>query len=397
MAINNLHLVVAKMSVESSSVSEGDKLKQRTSLLMRLYWQDEIFKIGRELRLTYFEQVHNFWEINLYQGALEIARNIDDNMLLAILSSHPKPYGISLGGFQGKYYSLDENGQLSFKNSQDNVRKNVRTALKKWGERGYGILQALINKNGRTSYFELIDEIERVLGYEFAPSYVLPRLAPLKLVFKTGSNKYPEWTMPSEIIPVVQEEIRSFKRPLQPPRLKPIISESLLKQMRERDTLANEIIEARRNIDVVFKSRFKTAFFRQNEIATNDLRKPCSNEAEFNNRILSLALLIDGIETTSVSKLIRSEGETGSINLLETLFDERVIDYDKMVIRNLRMIVTLRSKKYPVHMDDPKYLNALSYFGFTDMPPDWQNLWETILCRYLESLRGLLSILLQVQ
>ena len=167
--------------------------------------------------------------------------------------------------------------------------------------------------------------------------------------------------------------------------------------MRERDTLANEIIEVRRNIDVVFKSRFNTAFFRQNEMATNDLRKPCSNEAEFNNRILSLALLIDGIEAANLSKLIRNKGVTGSINLLETLFDERVIDYDKTVIRNLRMIVTLRSKKYPVHRDDPMYLNALSYFGFTDMPPDWQNLWETILYRYLESLRGLLSILLQVQ
>jgi hypothetical protein len=385
------------MSAESSDISKEDKLKERTSLLMRLYWQDEIFKIGRERGLTYFEQIHDFWEINLYQGALEIARNIDDNVLLAILSSHPKPYGISLGGFQGKYYSLDENGQLSFKNSLDNVRKNVRTALKKWGERGYGILQALINKNGRTTYFELIDEIERVLGYEFAPSYILPRLAPLKLVFKTGSNKYPEWTMPSEITTVVQEEIRSFKRPLQPPRIKPTISEGLLKQMRERDTLANEIIEARRNIDIVFKTRFKTAFFRQNEIAINDLRKSCSDEAEFNNRILSLALLIDGIEIASVSKLIKSKGKPGSINLLETFLDEQIIDYDKTIIRNLRMIVTLRSKKYPVHRDDPMYLNALSYFGFTEMPPDWQNLWETILFRYLESLRGLLSILLQIQ
>lgn len=265
------------------------------------------------------------------------------------------------------------------------------------GERAYGILQALINRNGRASYFELIDEIERVLGYEFAPSYLLPRLAPMKLVFKTGSNKYPDWTMPSEIIPVVQEEIRSFKRPSQPPRLRPLFSESLLRQMRERDTLANDIIEARRNLDVVFESKFKTRLFRQNEMAVNDLRKPCSDEVEFNNRILSLTLLIDGIETNMVSKLIRSDVAAGSVNLLEKLLDERVGDHDKTTIRNLREIITLRSKRYPVHRDDPMYLNALSYFGFTDVPPDWQNLWETILHRYLESLRGLLSISLQVQ
>lgn len=364
---------------------------------MRVYWQDEIFKIGKELHLPYFDQFKNYWDMNHYQGALDIARNTDDKKLLDILFKHPKPYGVSLGGFQGKYYSLTENCQLSFKSSQNEVRKNVQSALKKWGEKTLGILQALINKNGSAGYFELIDEIERVLGYEFAPSYLLPRLAPMKLVFKTGSNKYPEWTMPSEIIPVVQEEIRGFKRPSQPPRLRPAYSEIVLRQMRERDELVNEIIDARKNLNVIFERKFKTKLFIQHEMAVNDLRKPCSDEEQFNNRILGLAILIDGIETRAILELIMAKVEPGAVNLLEKLLDKRVGEYDKTPITNLRKIIALRSKKYPVHKDDPKYLDALNYFGFTEMPPDWQNLWEAILHRYLESLKKIISILLRVQ
>lgn len=53
---------------------------------------------------------------------------------------------------------------------------------------------------------------EKVLGYEYVPSYLLPRFGPLKLVFKTGSNKYPDWTMPPEIIPAVREELVTYKK-----------------------------------------------------------------------------------------------------------------------------------------------------------------------------------------
>jgi len=302
-----------------------------------------------------------------------------------------------LGGFHGKYYTASTTGELRLQDSWELIRKNVRKALSKWSDQSYGTLQALINKNGKAAYFDLLDEIEKVLGYEFTPSYLLPRLRPLNLVFKTGSNKYPEWTMPSEIIPVVEEEIHGFKRPSQPSHGKRSFSESLLKQLREFDSLGNGIVDARRNLNVVFERRFGTALLKQNEMATNDLRKPCSNEEEFNNRILTLALLIDGIEADRISKLVKSGTQGGSVNLLEKFLEEHVEQYDKTAIKNLRMTVTLRSKRYPVHKDDPQYLNALSYFGFTELPPDWQDLWETLLNRYLETLQSLISSIIRIQ
>jgi len=185
---------------------EEEKLRERTSLLMRYFWLDKIYKIGKDLGLPYFDKFSNYWEINHYQGALEIAKAINDDDLLKLVTKNRPKYGLSLGGFHGKYYTATETGELKLEGSWDLIRQNVRKALAKWGDKAYGVLQAIINKNGRATYFELIDEIERVLGYEYIPSYILPRLGPLGLVFKTGSNKYPDWTMPSEIIPVVQEK-----------------------------------------------------------------------------------------------------------------------------------------------------------------------------------------------
>jgi len=374
-----------------------DKLRERIALITRYFWLDDLFRIGNELNLEYFKKYTNPWETNQYQAATEIARNIDDDKLIELCRKYVPKYGLSQGGFHGRYYTASTTGELKLESSWDLIRKNVRKALNKWGDRSYGTLQALINKNGKAAYFDLVDEIEKVLGYDFTPSYLLGRLGPLNLVFKTGSNKYPEWTMPSEIIPVVEEEIRGFKRPSHPPHKKSSFSDNLLKQVREIDSLVNGIIDARRNLNIVFEKKFGTVLFKQNEMAANDLRKPCSNEEEFNNRILSLAVLIDGIETNSLSKHVKAWTEAGSVNLLEKFLDEQVPDYDRVSVKNLRMMITLRSKKYPIHRDDSAYLNALSYFGFTDVPPDWQNLWGTVLIRYLETLRTLVNALLRIQ
>lgn len=45
------------------------------------------------------------------------------------------------------------------------------------------------------------------------------------------------------------------------------------------------------------------------------------------------------------------------------------------------MIMIPSSKKYPVYREDPVLMDALNYFGFTELPPDWQELWEAFLQR----------------
>jgi len=374
-----------------------EKLKERISLIIRYFWLDDLFKIGKELDLEYFKKYTSPWETNQYQAATEIAKNINDEKLFELTQKHIPRYGLSLGGFHGKYYTATPTGELRFESSYELIRKNTRKALGKWGDRAFGILQGLINRDGRATYFDLIDEIEKVLGYEFIPSSLLPRFSTLNLVFKTGSNKYPDWTMPSEIIPVVQEEVRAFKRPVRRPQRRETTDTRLLRIDREISAIVDKIVETRRHLDLLFERNFGTRLFKQDEMAVNDIHKPCSNEEEFNNRIMSLALLISEIETETILKHVKSsEPEVGSINYIEAFLNENAPNYDRSIIKDLRMIMTLRSKKYPVHRGDPAFIDALNYFGFTELPPDWQELWEAVLQRYHDSLRMLISTLISI-
>jgi hypothetical protein len=114
---------------------DDEKLKERISLLIRFFSLDDLFKIGKELHLPFFEKKLQYWEMNQYQAATEIAGNIDDNSLLELTRKYIPRYGLSLGGFHGKYYTATETGKLKLEDSQDFIRANVQKALDKWGNK----------------------------------------------------------------------------------------------------------------------------------------------------------------------------------------------------------------------------------------------------------------------
>jgi len=86
--------------------------KERALLLTRFYWRDEIYKIGKELSIPYFNQFKDYWDMDHYQGALEISKVMVDNDLLRLTKEKPPKYGLSLGGFQGEYYTATEKGEV---------------------------------------------------------------------------------------------------------------------------------------------------------------------------------------------------------------------------------------------------------------------------------------------
>jgi hypothetical protein len=377
---------------QSSAPGLDDKTKERALLLMRFYWRDRIFEIGSAANIEYFSQFEDYWETDHYVAALEISKVISDDDLLRVTSENPPRYALPLGGFQGRYYSATPDGVVTLSSSREQVLANLHIALEKWGEKAYGLLEALIRLGGRAPFYDLVREIEDVLGYEFVPSYHLPRLASLQLVYKTGSNKYPDWTMPPEIVPMVEQELADYTRPARPraPRSSP--SDRVVVVEGTMEAIATEIVRKRRDINLTFLDRFRTELFRQNEMATADIRKPCSNEEDFNNRILNLTNLIDGIGANSVRGLLTgATPEPGSINILEALLQEHFPQYDRGVITSLRMTTRLRSKKYPIHADTPEFVEALRDFGSGSFPPDWQELWEAVLAEYLNTLTKLLD------
>lgn len=363
---------------------------------MRLYWKDEIWNVGKELNIPYFNQFKNYWDIENNQGALEISKVINDEFLLKLTKEKPLKYGLILGGFQGKYYTATDDGKIEFIDSSTHVKKSLDKTLKDYGDKAYALLQALINKGGKATYFEIIDEIEKILGTSYVPSYLLPRLQPLKLVFKTGSNKYPDWTIPPEIIPIVKEELNSYKNERFGKKFKSVelkedfspkeeISAQVLQSDHKISMIAEKIVQKRREINLIFNAKFGSKLFQENEMGILDIRRLCANEEEFNNRIQSLTTLIDEIEIEGLNKYM-DNALVGSINILEVFLKKRALDYDEDIIKNLRNIITLRSKKYPIHRDDPRFIEALEYFSFQNFPPDWGELWEVVLNKYLDSL-----------
>ena len=203
-------------------MGEEERTKERALLLMRFYrHEDDIYNIGKELNIPYFNQFKDYWDRDYDQGALEISKVIMDIDLLKLIEEKPPKYvpDLDIGGFQGEYYTATEKGQVKFGSSWEEVRRNVQKALDKWGEKAYGLLQAMINKEGkvaykegRAAYFELTDEIEEVLGYAYVPTRLFTPFESLKLIFRTGTRKHHTWTMPPEILPVVEEELITYKK-----------------------------------------------------------------------------------------------------------------------------------------------------------------------------------------
>ncbi|MFQ5787101.1 MAG: hypothetical protein ACE5H1_03895 [Thermodesulfobacteriota bacterium] len=375
--------------------SEDKKLKERIILLMRLYWRDEIHKIGTELDIDEIKKVENYWDLDHYKGALLISKVLNDEDLKELVSKYPPKY-VQMGGFQGQYYTVDKKGRFSFINSWPSVRGNVKKSLENWGDKTYGVLKALVNKNGNSAYFELIDEIGRVLGKEYVPSWILPRLEPLKLVFKTGSNKYPRWTIPTEIIPVIESELKEYtvgskgkekskKFGKGPSKDEEKESLSLLLIERKLDKLVTNLVERKREINIICKRKYKTRFFRDNEKAIMSIKRPCSNEEEFDHRVQGLSSIIDEIETEKIKKQIKSE-DNGSINIMKSLLRSNDEKNYGDILNNLRMLRVLRNKKFPTHSDNGKFIEATANFGQDKFPPDWEILWESVLEGTVKSL-----------
>jgi hypothetical protein len=85
----------------------------------------------------------------------------------------------------------------------------------------------------------------------------------------------------------------------------------------------------------------------------------------------------------------------GSIDLLESWLKGKYGQSEKEIqglINDLRDIRILRSKSFPVHPDDAKFVAVVVNWGLT-FPPDWSKL-QTI-NKYADALRHLMNLLAQ--
>ena len=179
-----------------------------------------------------------------------------------------------------------------------------------------------------------------------------------------------------------KEDIEDIKARLAP--LSRSVAEGQVK------TIGN-IVEMREEINNLWEKVFAFKLFRSNERAISQIMKPCRSGEEFTNSIAALSLLIDQLNIKEMKDRIAAERE-GSVNILEEFLKKEIKGFCPEIISNLRDIVTMRSKRFPVHITDPKFVETVIRIT-GKYPPNWSDLYLRALDLYKESLSELLNCL----
>lgn len=162
-----------------------------------------------------------------------------------------------------------------------------------------------------------------------------------------------------------------------------------------KPSIASQIVDEIRTINFLFKQitdKNKNLFSEDIQIV-NQLHTPCRSKEDYWMKIGSLALLFER-DLEPLRALVREPDPAWkSIKLIEVWLQQNNIPYDLEMIQVWKNIKELRNTTFPYHSGNARIVNTLQFFdqGF---PPDYPKLWESILERFLESLRKFRGILL---
>ena len=177
-----------------------DKTLEKKLLIKRVYPVTDIFQIGKENAIGYFDQFVNSWEPDTDEAAMEMAQAVSDKQLQEIFKKHqPRNYTV----FRGTNYTF-EDGILTVKGSAEKVRTGIVETEKKYGQAATAILKLMAQAGGNFGGKELKDSAKlKVDVYA-----VLEKLEQLKVVVASyKSEEYSEWRMLEETMPTIREEL----------------------------------------------------------------------------------------------------------------------------------------------------------------------------------------------
>jgi len=159
------------------------------------------------------------------------------------------------------------------------------------------------------------------------------------------------------------------------------------KELDELD-LGSEIIGQILITNTLFQSLMDTKIrlFREDMRITRDIMRACKDDNEFRMRIGSLALLFESENLKELRKLLSDQENIKLIKLLENWLNEQGVPYDPDMIQSWENIVRMRNITFPYHMGSRDILSLIRYYE-SDFPPDYSQLWESILEKLLESFK----------
>ena len=169
------------------------------------------------------------------------------------------------------------------------------------------------------------------------------------------------------------------------------ISGLFFESQRDLLKLIDEIVSLRKQINEKIQPLFKNKIIESDELAIWHLTRPVITEQDFTDRILALSLLIDKMNIPKIEKMEKGITNRGTIDLLESWLTSENLQYDENLIKLFRDLKILRSKHFPVHPDDAKFIEVVLKWGFS-FPPDWSKLYLASLNKYIKALKLLNSI-----
>ena len=181
-------------------MNSDDKIVERKLLIKRVFPVAEIFEIGKELGIPYFDQFVGCWDADADEASLEIGQAVSDAQLQEIFKKY-EARGWAV--FRGKYYTF-ESGVLSLKGSLEKIRAGIAETEKKYGKDGAYVLKAMVQAGGSFG----LKEYREALKQKIDPYSILGKLEQLKVVVPSyKGEEYCEWKMLEETLPFIRSEL----------------------------------------------------------------------------------------------------------------------------------------------------------------------------------------------
>ena len=189
-----------------ADLADSERIVERTFLLNRAFSRTDLFRIGRELRVPYFDEFSSGWQVeDEEEASFEIASRIDDDELKRIFKQHrPREWAV----FRGIRYRL-EDGKLSLDGFSKDLKNGIRRAQARYGTDSTSVLKTLVKIGGAAD----IEGLKRNVKADDLHK-ILEELERLKLIVTSyKGGKYQEWGILEETLPLVELELGIKRKP----------------------------------------------------------------------------------------------------------------------------------------------------------------------------------------
>lgn len=160
----------------------------------------------------------------------------------------------------------------------------------------------------------------------------------------------------------------------------------------ETNSLADEIIQLRDNINTIFHDKHKeNLLFLNEERGILNFFRVVRTEEEFTHRLASLGELIKNMNSKKLKSIVKEyDDKDGSISLLEKFIKQSGKRGFKLIeiFRNINRV----RQGFPIHTAKAGIISSLEYFGLTYPIDDYSYAWKIILMNYRDALQELKKI-----